>query len=158
MKGYLVGLSLLLGLVQSVQYAVAQVKAQATPKASSGALTKKTGGKRRVVRPTETEVDPTAGDNVDGDDLTIRRAAVAALGTMNGSVVVADPSNGRILTMVNQKLALKSGFIPCSTIKLVTSLAALNEHVVTRETFINIGRYNMFNLTTALAPSNNEYF
>src|SRR5947209_2551997 len=72
-------------------------------------------------------VDPTLGDNLDGDDLTIRRAAVAGLGTMNGSVVVVDPSNGRILTMVNQKLALKSGFTPCSTIKLVTSLAALTE-------------------------------
>jgi cell division protein FtsI/penicillin-binding protein 2 len=103
-------------------------------------------------------VDPTDGDNVDGDDLTIRRAAVAALGTMNGSVVVVDPSNGRILTMVNQKLGLKSGFIPCSTIKLVTSLAALTEHVVTRDTNIYIGRYASFNLTTAIAHSNNQYF
>ena len=42
-------------------------------------------------------------------------------------------SNGRVLTVVNQKLALATGFIPCSTIKLVTSLAALNEHVVERE-------------------------
>src|SRR3974377_722136 len=106
MKGYLVGLSLLLGLVQSVQYAVAQVKAQATPKASSGALTKKTGGKRRVVRPTETEVDPTAGDNVDGDDLTIRRAAVTALGTMNGSVVGVEPNTGRRTPLVNKRLEL----------------------------------------------------
>ena len=65
------------------------------------------------------------GDNVDGEDLEIRRAAVDALGTMNGSVVVVDPSNGRVLTMVNQKLALKGGFTPCSTIKLMTSLAAL---------------------------------
>src|SRR5204862_4906514 len=75
-------------------------------------------------------VDPTEGDNVDGDDLDIRRAAVDALGTMNGSVVVVDPTSGRILSMVNQKLALKSGFTPCSTIKLMTSLAALTENVV----------------------------
>src|SRR3974390_198797 len=61
-------------------------------------------------------VDPTVGDNVDGDDLVIRRAAVAALGTFAGSVVVVDPSNGRILSMVNQALALKTGFVPCSTI------------------------------------------
>jgi penicillin-binding protein 2 len=103
-------------------------------------------------------VDPTDGDNVDGDDLTIRRAAVTALGTQNGSVVVADPSNGRILTIVNQKLALKSGFIPCSTIKLVTALAALTERVVNRETFIYTARYTSYNLTTALARSNNPYF
>src|SRR5690349_9539010 len=84
-------------------------------------------------------VDPTVGDDVDGDDLVIRRAAVAALGTQNGSVVVADPTTGRILTIVNQKLALKSGFIPCSTIKLVTALAALTEHVVERDSFIYTG-------------------
>ena len=77
---------------------------------------------------------------------------------MNGSVVVADPSTGRILTMVNQKLALKSGFIPCSTIKLVTALAALTEHVVERDTLIHISRYTSFNLTTAMAHSNNQYF
>ncbi|HEV3202096.1 MAG TPA: penicillin-binding transpeptidase domain-containing protein [Bryobacteraceae bacterium] len=103
-------------------------------------------------------MDPTEGDNVDGDDLTIRRAAVSAIGTMNGSVVVVDPTNGRILTMVNQKLGLTSGFIPCSTIKLVTSLAALTEHVVSRDTFIYTGRYVSYNLTTAIARSNNQYF
>ena len=48
---------------------------------------------------------------------------------MNGSVVVVDPANGRVLSIVNQKLALKSGFIPCSTIKLVTALAALSEQL-----------------------------
>jgi cell division protein FtsI/penicillin-binding protein 2 len=60
--------------------------------------------------------------------------------------------------MVNQKLALKSGFTPCSTIKLVTSLAALTEHVVSRDTFVPIGRRAGFNLTDALAHSNNQYF
>src|SRR6266536_6530313 len=59
-------------------------------------------------------VDPTMGDNVDGDDLVIRRASVAALGTFAGSVVVVDPASGRILSMVNQRLALKTGFVPCS--------------------------------------------
>src|SRR5579872_6679317 len=85
-------------------------------------------------------VDPTIGDNVDGEDLVIRRAAVNALGSVNGSVVVVDPSNGRILTIVNQKLALKSGFTPCSTIKLVTSVAALNEHVIDPDTIVPITR------------------
>ncbi len=88
----------------------------------------------------------------------IRRAAVAALGNLNGSVVVAEPATGRILTVVNQKLALQSGFIPCSTIKLVTSLAALNERVVARETWLNISRRVSLNLTEALAHSNNPYF
>jgi cell division protein FtsI/penicillin-binding protein 2 len=103
-------------------------------------------------------VDPTVGDNVDGDDLVIRRAAVAALGTFAGSVVVVDPSTGRILTMVNQKLALKTGFVPCSTIKLVTALAALTEGLVSKDTTVYTSRYVSYNLTQALARSNNQYF
>src|SRR5690348_420337 len=65
-----------------------------------------------------TFADSTAGDLVDGEDLVVRRAAVQALGPFNGTVVVSDPTSGRILTIVNQKLAYKSGFQPCSTIKL----------------------------------------
>lgn len=103
-------------------------------------------------------VDPTVGDNVDGDDLIVRRAAVAALGTFAGSVVAVDPSNGRILSMVNQKLALQTGFVPCSTIKLVTALAALTEGLVSKNTNIFTGRYTSYNLTQALAHSNNQYF
>uniref|UniRef100_Q02AJ0 beta-lactamase n=1 Tax=Solibacter usitatus (strain Ellin6076) TaxID=234267 RepID=Q02AJ0_SOLUE len=103
-------------------------------------------------------VDPTVGDNVDGDDLVIRRAAVTALGTFAGSVVVVDPANGRILSMVNQKLALKTGFVPCSTVKLVTSLAALTEGLVSRNTTVYTSRYVSYNMTQALARSNNQYF
>ncbi len=110
------------------------------------------------MRHREQPVDPTAGDDVDGDDATVRRAAVEALGARRGSVVVVDPDNGRVLTVVGQKLAFESGFIPCSTIKLVTALAALTEHVVDRDTFIRVSRYSSYNMTTALARSNNEYF
>ena len=54
--------------------------------------------------------DSTVGDNVDGEDLTVRQAAVEALGPMNGAVVVVDPDTGRILTVVNQTLAFGTGF------------------------------------------------
>src|SRR5437016_3676859 len=37
-----------------------------------------------------TYADSTAGDNVDGEDLGVRRAAAEALGPFNGSVVVVD--------------------------------------------------------------------
>jgi len=131
--------------------AVAQTR-RATP-------AKKTATKKRpAVRKAIPQVDPTVGDNVDGDDLTIRRAAVNALGGYAGSVVVVDPSNGRVLAMVNQKLALQTGFIPCSTIKLVTSLAALTENVIQKDTTLRISRYLSFNMTQALAKSNNQYF
>ena len=102
-----------------------------------------------------TYADSTVGDNADGEDLDVRRAAVEALGAYNGSVVVADPNTGRILTIVNQKLALSSGFQPCSTIKLSVALAALSEKTIGSD-----GRLfrRGYNLTQALAHSNNYYF
>ena len=95
---------------------------------------------------------------MDGEDLLVRRAAVQALGPYNGTVVVADPQNGRVLTIVNQKLAFKSGCQPCSTIKLVTSVAALSERIIDRNSSIAIGRRARIDLTEALAHSNNLYF
>src|SRR5207302_3782617 len=74
-----------------------------------------------------TYADSTYGDNVDGEDLDIRRAAVEALGQYNGSVVVVDPASGRILSMVNQKVALSTGFQPCSTVKVSVALARSEE-------------------------------
>lgn len=105
-----------------------------------------------------TFADSTMGDDVSGEDLTVRQAAVSALGPYNGSVVVVDPRTGRILTIVNQKLALGSGFQPCSTIKIVCALAGLHEGVVERETPIALGRRSSIDLTKALATSNNPYF
>ncbi|MGD1093708.1 MAG: penicillin-binding transpeptidase domain-containing protein [Bryobacteraceae bacterium] len=102
--------------------------------------------------------DSTEGDKIDGEDLAVRRAAVDALGRMNGAVVVSDPDTGRVLAMVNQKLALKSGFQPCSTIKVPVALAALSENIVDRTTMIRVYGRTSFNLTTALAKSNNQYF
>src|ERR1035441_9930246 len=87
---------------------------QATRSSASGSgRTATTAARRKVVKKAVKKpppVDPTDGDNVDGDDLTVRRAAVSALGTTNGSVLVLDPNSGRVLTMVNQKLGLKAGF------------------------------------------------
>jgi beta-lactamase class D len=104
-----------------------------------------------------TYADSTDGDNVDGEDLEIRLAAVEALGQFNGSVVVADPSTGRILSMVNQKLALGSGFQPCSTVKVSVALAGLSEKVIQPTTKYRLGGMRM-DLTYALAHSNNFYF
>jgi cell division protein FtsI/penicillin-binding protein 2 len=105
-----------------------------------------------------TFADSTIGDKIDGEDLVVRRAAVDALGPYNGTVVVADPSTGRILAMVNQKLALKSGFQPCSTIKIVAALAGLSEGIIDRNTAMRLYGRTSMNLTNALAHSNNNYF
>jgi penicillin-binding protein 2 len=102
--------------------------------------------------------DITNGDVIDGEDLTVRDAAIDALGNMNGTVVAMDPNSGRILAMVNQKLALAAGAQPCSTIKVPVALAALSEGIVTKDTEIPLGRYSSMDMTTALARSNNAYF
>jgi len=102
--------------------------------------------------------DITEGDTTVGEDPIVRQAAIEALGNMNGTVVAVDPESGRILAMVNQKLALSSGAQPCSTIKLSVALAALNEGLITRDTEITLGRHSRMNLTEALAHSNNAYF
>jgi len=104
-----------------------------------------------------TFADSTTGDMVDGEDLVIRRAAVEALGPYNGSVVTVDPGTGRILSMVNQKLALSAGFQPCSTIKVAVALAGLSEKAIRPANRFRLGGMRM-DLTYALAHSNNYYF
>ncbi len=98
-----------------------------------------------------------AGDVTAGEDPVVRQAAIDALGGMNGTAVVIDPSNGRILAMVNQKLALSPGAEPCSTIKITVAMAALSEGLVTRDTMVKLDGFRM-NMTQALAKSNNLYF
>jgi penicillin-binding protein 2 len=97
------------------------------------------------------------GDITAGEDPIVRQAALDALGDMNGTAVVIDPATGRILAMVNQKLALSPGAEPCSTIKLSVALAALSEGLVTRDTPVKLAGFRM-NMTDALAKSNNLYF
>jgi penicillin-binding protein 2 len=100
----------------------------------------------------------TEGDVTAGEDPIVRQAAIDALGSMNGTVVAIEPTSGRVLAMVNQKLALSSGAQPCSTIKLSVALAALSEGVIDKETEVSLGRRSRMNLTEALAHSNNAYF
>ena len=102
--------------------------------------------------------DITEGDVVTGEDAVVRQAAIDALGNMNGTVVAIEPTSGRVLAMVNQKLALSSGAQPCSTIKVSVALAALSEGLIDKDTPITLGRRSRMNLTNALARSNNAYF
>ena len=127
-------------------------KAKKPPKRSTGVVIP--GGPWKE----PTYADSTFGDRVDGEDLAVRRAAVSALGPYNGSVVVTDPSNGRILTIVNQKLAFKSGFQPCSTIKVVAALSALQEGIISRETQVRLGGRFSLNFVNAMAHSSNPFF
>ena len=105
-----------------------------------------------------TYADSTLGDNVDGEDLVIRKAAMDALGPYNGTVVVTNPDTGRILSIVNQKLATKGAYQPCSTVKMMVSLASLREGIVDPATQLRISRRFSMDMTQALARSNNLYF
>ena len=102
--------------------------------------------------------DISDGDVTAGEDPVVRQAAIDALGNMNGTLIAIEPTSGRVLTMVNQKLALSSGAQPCSTIKVSVALAALREGIITKETQVRLGGRSHMNLTLALAHSNNAYF
>ena len=112
----------------------------------------------RFVASSFTDEDQTVGDVTAGEDPMVRQAALDALGNMAGTVVAIDPNTGRILAMVNQKLALAEGAEPCSTIKISVALAALSEGIITRDTRVALGRRSSMDLTKALAHSNNAYF
>ena len=97
-----------------------------------------------------------AKDDVSGEDPEVRRVAVNALGNHAGTVVVMDPMTGRVYSMVNQEWALRRGFKPCSTIKLVTGVAGLSENAIPLVNTADDG-YRL-DLTSALAHSDNPFF
>lgn len=127
--------------------AVATAAAQDTPPLLSGRV------RAQPPRPTRW-----AGDVAGADDPIVRQAATTALGDDRGAVVVVDPETGRLLTVVNQKLAYSSGYIPCSTIKLVAGLAAIEEGLVEPDTKVWFDGYWFMTMTEGLAISNNVYF
>ncbi len=127
-----------------------------TPRAAHASIRVRRSTSSRYGVPTFT--DSEKGDVAAYDDPVVRAAAVNALGRYNGSVVAINPENGRILTIVNQNLAFSAGFIPCSTIKPVIAVAALQEGVVTSDTMIRVAPRKYLNLTEALAHSNNAFF
>ena len=106
---------------------------------------------------TET-VSNISNDVTDGEDLNIRAAAVRALGGHAGSVVVMEAQTGKILTIVNQNWAVRSTIRPCSTIKLVTGVAALNEGVINKEDGSIRNAATRRKLDDAIAFSDNGYF
>jgi cell division protein FtsI/penicillin-binding protein 2 len=123
--------------------------------------TKAAAAKKRVWVQTwdePTYKDSTSGDTFEGEDPTVRQAAVEALGGFNGSVVAVDATTGRVLSIVNQRLALGGGFQPCSTVKVSVAFAALKEGLVDRLAPLRFYSKSSMDLTDALAYSNNYYF
>ena len=67
-----------------------------------------------------------------------------------------DPMTGRVYSVVNQEWALRRGFKPCSTIKLVTGVAGLSENAIPPVDTVGDGFRT--DLTSALAHSDNPFF
>jgi cell division protein FtsI/penicillin-binding protein 2 len=143
----------------AVLAAITAVAAPAAPRAAGKSAVRST---RRSLasryRGVPTFADSSSADVTAFDDPIVREAAVEALGRYNGAVVAVDPNTGRILTIVNQKIAFGDGYIPCSTIKPAIAIAALEENVITRDTMLKVGRRKYMNLTEAMAHSNNTFF
>lgn len=146
---------------------VACCLALAVPASATSSAKRSTHHRRRhhrVHRPTQVWTartyanDLAADDATRGEDPEIRRAAVTALGDLNGTAVIVDPNSGRILAMVNQALAVSADYQPCSTTKLAIALAALDQGVINENTPVQIGQHWFLTLTRALARSNNAYF
>ena len=97
-------------------------------------------------------------DDTTGEDPEIRAAAVNALQGRSGTVVVMDPNNGRVFTVVNQQMALGSPVKPCSTVKMIVGLAALHEGVFDPNQDVRVSTRSSMNLTDAMARSNNPVF
>lgn len=97
-------------------------------------------------------------DDPTGEDLEMRQVALDALGSKPGTVVMMDPNTGRIYSIVNQDWAVGKPVKPCSTIKLITSIAALNEGLVDPDVALDVSGGDTINMIDALAVSNNEYF
>ncbi|MBI4854278.1 MAG: hypothetical protein HY819_20965 [Acidobacteria bacterium] len=97
-------------------------------------------------------------DDLSGEDLELRSAAIRALDEHPSTVVIMNPNTGQVYSIVNQKWAVGKAFKPCSTIKLITSIAALNEGVADPDYTTTIPGGGSLNMINALAYSNNEYF
>jgi penicillin-binding protein 2 len=99
-------------------------------------------------------------DDTAGEDPATRRIALSALGERAGTVIVMDTRTGRLLTIVNQDWAVRRGFSPASTIKLVTGLAALRAHTLDPEVEVAVTqpRPARLDFEQALAFSSNDYF
>ena len=95
-------------------------------------------------------------DYISGEYPEVRRVAQNAIGNHAGTVLVMDPVTGRVYSMVNQEWALRRGFKPCSTIKLVTGVAGLSENAIPQVDTVGDGF--RLDLTSALAHSDNGFF
>ncbi|HVG35446.1 MAG TPA: SpoIID/LytB domain-containing protein [Pyrinomonadaceae bacterium] len=72
--------------------------------------------------------------NEDEVDAALERAAKAALGEREGTIVIVDAQTGRLRAVINPRVAFEQAFPPGSAIKPFTALAALRAGLLDAET------------------------
>lgn len=159
----LVGLFLAVALLTTVVCARAvlpkQHAVQSPPWSPAPAADAKTGAGDGAASQGRGSTLSASGDETEGEDPEVRRVAVEALGERDGTVVVMDPRTGRVYAVVNQEWALRRGWVPASTMKLVTGLAGVGEGLFDPAEKLRVqGRGERLDLTGALALSDNNYF
>ena len=141
------------------QLAAARAEAHRREQARLAAIR---AARERAIHAHESALKNLAANNIENDDTMgedpiVRQAAIEALGGKAGTVVVMDATNGRVYSIVNQKMALSSPVKPCSTVKPIVSLAALQENVFDPNIEVAF-RGGSMTLTDAVARSNNPFF
>ncbi|HYL98491.1 MAG TPA: SpoIID/LytB domain-containing protein [Blastocatellia bacterium] len=113
-------------------------------------------------------------ENISRVDRSLHEAAEKALGEREGTVLVMDPRTGRLIAVVNPRLAFEQAFPPGSAIKPFTTLAAMRSGVIDQHSRVLCGGAYAsegfrivcshppskapFDLPQALAYSCNYYF
>ncbi|MBI3949981.1 MAG: hypothetical protein HY314_05950 [Acidobacteria bacterium] len=138
-------------------------KRRATSRRRSRRASRRQSSARRLARLTRALQEQVqaaiARDDLRGEDMEVRQAALRALGNHAGTAVVMDPQTGRIYSIANQDWALRQGFTPCSTIKPYIALAGLKEHLITPSFQLATEQSPLsLSLIDALSRSDNYYF
>lgn len=66
-------------------------------------------------------------------DQALSEAATSALAGREGSIIILDPQNGRIRAIINPRIAFENAYAPGSTIKPFTTLAALRDGLIDKD-------------------------
>jgi penicillin-binding protein 2 len=156
--GTFAGSAWLAPTVRVSEAAEAAPEAASTPKATSTPASDRLEPLRaETLR--EAAAAAIARDDASRDDAMARKAAIAALGDRAGTVIVMDPSTGRVLTVVNQEWAVRRSFSSASTFKLVTSIAGLRTNTFDPSAKVAVeDSRTKLSLDEALAYSNTPYF
>src|SRR5262245_16650476 len=84
-------------------------------------------------RPTKNSTQSATAFSEPELDAALQKIAEESLGERDGAVIVIDPQNGRLRSVVNPRLAFEQTFPPGSAIKPFTALAALRAGLIDRE-------------------------